>query len=59
VPDYPIAYDLGKALNAAARARGEFDFGAQWAGEEACLARFYSTETMVAVLAAELEEAWQ
>jgi Asp-tRNA(Asn)/Glu-tRNA(Gln) amidotransferase A subunit family amidase len=30
---YPIAYDAGKALNAAAKARGEAGFGAQWAGQ--------------------------
>jgi nitronate monooxygenase len=28
-PDYPIAYDAGKALAAAARARNEGGFGAQ------------------------------
>ncbi|SUJ26064.1 Nitronate monooxygenase [Sphingomonas paucimobilis] len=34
VPDYPVAYDAGKALNAAAKARGESGYGAQWAGRE-------------------------
>ncbi len=29
VPDYPIAYDAGKALNAAAKAKGELGFGAR------------------------------
>ncbi|TPE49738.1 NAD(P)H-dependent flavin oxidoreductase [Amaricoccus solimangrovi] len=38
-PDYPIAYDAGKALNAAARAAGESGFGAQWAGQGAPLSR--------------------
>ena len=33
IPSYPIAYDLGKALHAAAKAKGEFGFGAQWAGQ--------------------------
>ncbi|MCP4825682.1 MAG: nitronate monooxygenase [Shimia sp.] len=32
VPDYPVTYDAGKALNAAAKAAGETGFGAQWAG---------------------------
>ncbi|MBE3638705.1 NAD(P)H-dependent flavin oxidoreductase, partial [Mangrovicoccus algicola] len=32
IPAYPCAYDLGKALNAAAAARGVTGFGAQWAG---------------------------
>ena len=35
IPDYPIAYDAGKALHAAARAAGEFGYGAQWAGQGA------------------------
>lgn len=39
VPDYPIAYDAGKALNAAAKASGEGGFGAQWAGQGAPLHR--------------------
>jgi nitronate monooxygenase len=38
-PDYPIAYDAGKALNAAAKATGEGGFGAQWAGQGAPLSR--------------------
>lgn len=38
-PDYPIAYDAGKALNAAAKALGEGGFGAQWAGQGAPLHR--------------------
>jgi hypothetical protein len=36
-PDYPIAYDAGKALHAAAKAKGEFGYGAQWAGQGAPL----------------------
>ncbi|USI73258.1 NAD(P)H-dependent flavin oxidoreductase [Sphingomonas morindae] len=36
-PDYPIAYDAGKALNAAAKAAGEAGFGAHWAGQGARL----------------------
>ena len=39
IPDYPIAYDAGKALHAAAKAAGEFRYGAQWAGQAAPLAR--------------------
>ncbi|MBV0889964.1 nitronate monooxygenase [Komagataeibacter oboediens] len=35
VPDYPIAYDAGKALNKAARNCGENGFGAYWAGQGA------------------------
>lgn len=57
VPDYPIAYDLGKALHAAGKARGEYGFGAQWAGTAAPSARTLSTATLVATLADELEDA--
>lgn len=32
VPDYPLAYDAGKALNAAAKGAGRSGFGAHWAG---------------------------
>ena len=39
IPDYPIAYDAGKALHTAAKAKGEFGYGAQWAGQAAPLAR--------------------
>ncbi len=32
IPNYPIAYDAGKALRAAAIAAGNHEFGAHWAG---------------------------
>lgn len=54
VPDYPIAYHAGKALNAAAKAKGEYGFGAQWAGQGAPLARAMPAAELVATLAAEL-----
>ena len=57
IPAYPIAYDLGKALNAAGKAKGEFGFGAQWAGQGAPLSRPMPTAQLIATLAAELEEA--
>jgi nitronate monooxygenase len=38
-PAYPIAYDAGKALNAAARKAGDGTYGAQWAGQGAPMAR--------------------
>ena len=56
-PDYPIAYDAGKALNAAAKARGEAGFGAQWAGQGAALARSLPAAELVAALAAEMRDA--
>jgi nitronate monooxygenase len=57
IPDYPIAYDAGKALHAAARAAGEFGYGAQWAGQGAPLARSLSAATLVAELRSEMEQA--
>lgn len=39
IPNYPIVYDAGKALNAAAKAAGKPGFGAHWAGQGAPLAR--------------------
>ncbi|HEY0295048.1 MAG TPA: nitronate monooxygenase [Bordetella sp.] len=39
LPDYPIVYDAGKALHAAAKARGSADFAAQWAGQGFRLSR--------------------
>ncbi|MEE4454115.1 nitronate monooxygenase [Novosphingobium resinovorum] len=57
MPDYPIAYHAGKALNAAAKARGEHGFGAQWAGQGAPLARAMPAAELVTTLAAELAAA--
>lgn len=57
IPAYPIAYDLGKALHAAAKARGESGFGAQWAGEGAPLARAMPAARLIETLAAELAQA--
>lgn len=39
IPAYPCTYDLGKAINAAAKAAGETGYGAQWAGAGAGRAR--------------------
>jgi nitronate monooxygenase len=57
LPDYPIAYDAGKALHAAAKAAGEFGYGAQWAGQGAPLARALPAAELVACLRSELEKA--
>ncbi len=57
LPAYPIAYDAGKALNAAAKAAGESGFGAQWAGQGAPLARALPAAMLVAELRAEIEQA--
>lgn len=39
VPDYPIAYDAGKALHLAAAKHGNNEYAAHWAGQAAPLAR--------------------
>jgi nitronate monooxygenase len=54
IPDYPIAYDAGKALNAAAKAKGESGFGAHWAGQGAPLSRAMPAGELVALLRREL-----
>lgn len=56
-PDYPRAYDAAKNLNAAAKAAGEFGFGAQWAGQGAPLARALGAAELVATLAQEFQHA--
>ncbi|WP_158903652.1 nitronate monooxygenase family protein [Burkholderia sp. L27(2015)] len=55
-PMYPIAYDAGKALHAAAKAKGEFGYGAQWAGQAAALARSLPATELFAQLESELRE---
>jgi nitronate monooxygenase len=56
-PEYPIAYDAAKALHAAAAARGEHGYGAQWAGQGAPLARELPAAELIAALARELRAA--
>ena len=56
IPSYPITYDAGKALNAAAKAAHEAGYGAQWAGQGAPLARELPAAELVAALAEELKQ---
>jgi nitronate monooxygenase len=56
VPDYPIAYDAGKALHAAGKAKGEPGYGAQWAGQGAPLSRPMPAGELVALLRREMLE---
>ena len=51
---YPRAYDIGKALNAAAKAKGESGYGAQWAGQAAPLARSMPAAELIATLVREM-----
>jgi nitronate monooxygenase len=57
IAGYPMAYDAGKALNAAAKAKGETGFGAQWAGQAASLARALPAGELVAQLKTEMDAA--
>lgn len=54
---YPRAYDLGKALNAAARAHGDHGYGAWWAGQGAPLGRALPAADLVGLLVSETKQA--
>ncbi|MGW8704366.1 NAD(P)H-dependent flavin oxidoreductase [Brevundimonas sp. NPDC055814] len=54
---YPYAYDLGKALNAAARAKGDNGYAPHWAGQGAPLGRALPAAELVATLQREMREA--
>lgn len=54
IPDYPIAYDLGKALHAAGKAMKDYGYGAQWAGQGAPLAREMPAADLVRALVREM-----
>ena len=55
MPDYPVAYDAAKALHAAGKAKGEFGYGAQWAGQGAPLSRAMPAADLVALLQREMQ----
>jgi nitronate monooxygenase len=57
IPDYPIAYDAGKALNAAGRAAGEAGYGAHWAGQGAPLVRAMPAAALMQALIGEWKQA--
>ncbi|MCY1504175.1 putative enoyl-[acyl-carrier-protein] reductase II [compost metagenome] len=57
MPDYPIAYDAGKALHAAAKARGSAGYAPQWAGQAVPLARSLPAAALVERLQSELQDA--
>ncbi|MGG4606259.1 NAD(P)H-dependent flavin oxidoreductase [Paenalcaligenes sp. Me131] len=54
VPSYPLTYDLAKQLNAAAVAKGNYEFAAQWAGQGAPLAREMSAAQLLRTIAKEM-----
>jgi nitronate monooxygenase len=55
IPAYPVTYDAGKALNAAAKSNGEPGYGAQWAGQGAPLARALTAAELMATLVQEMQ----
>lgn len=57
IPDYPIAYDAGKALNQAAQGMGETGFSAQWAGTGAPRHRAMPAADLVALIYQEFSHA--
>jgi nitronate monooxygenase len=57
IPDYPIAYDAGKALHAAAKAAGEFGYEDEWAEQGAPLVRAMPAAELVARLRGKMEQA--
>lgn len=56
LPDYPIAYDVGKQLNAAATKAGSDEYAAHWAGKNVAKVREMPAAELVKVLVKELEE---
>ncbi len=57
VPDYPVTYDAGKALNAAAKAAGQTGYGAQWAGSGVARVRKGTAAEILEQIASELTQA--
>lgn len=55
--EYPLAYDVAKALHAAAVAKGCHEFAAQWAGQGAPLARALPAAKLIETLVAEMRPA--
>lgn len=56
LPDYPIAYDVGKQLNAAATQSGCDAFAAHWAGQNVAKVREMPAAELVETLAKELKQ---
>jgi nitronate monooxygenase len=54
IPDYPIAYDAGKALNAAGKKVNQAGYGAQWAGQGAPMARSLPAAELIGTLVDEM-----
>lgn len=57
IPDYPRAYDAGKALHRVAMQVGSGDYAAHWAGQGAPRVRAMSTRALMRTLIEELDTA--
>jgi nitronate monooxygenase len=57
MPDYPLPYFAGKALNALAKQHGNSSFAAQWAGQGVSMVRAMRATELVKMLSMEMEEA--
>ena len=57
IAPYPFAYDIGKALNAAATTSGDAGYMPNWAGQGAPMSRPLPAGELTLTLAAELDEA--
>lgn len=55
LPDYPLVYDIGKQLNAAAMKSGSDEFAAYWAGQSVAKAREMPASLLVRTLAEEMK----
>lgn len=53
IPDYPVAYDLGKVLATAAKAHGDHQYGAHWAGQGVNLIRELPAAELIRTLVRE------
>jgi nitronate monooxygenase len=54
IPDFPVAYDAAKRLDAAARAKGRYEFAPCWAGQGAPLVRELPAAELIAQLVREM-----
>lgn len=55
VPDYPLTYDIGKALHKAASIKDNHDYAAHWAGQGAPLSREMSAKALIEQLELEMK----
>jgi nitronate monooxygenase len=57
MPDYPLPYFAGKALNTAAKQQGDSSFAAHWTGQGISMIRSMPAEKLVKLLSEEIDQA--